>query len=134
MLSSPTTTGARVVSPIKNIYVKLATIDIGKYTFNSYERFVSMNGQTLVNSPNGCGPCFKVQFPMLQRSILHVSVTFSRSFLRSSEFFSIFSRTLFSFSPYRTRLTALIFRFHFDLKLLAIVLLSVNTNLQVVNL
>ena len=129
MLSSPTTTGARVVSPIKNIYVKLATIDIGKYTL-----FVSMNGQTLVNSPNGCGPCFKVQFPMLQRSILHVSVTFSRSFLRSSEFFSIFSRTLFSFSPYRTRLTALIFRFHFDLKLLAIVLLSVNTNLQVVNL
>ena len=129
MLSSPTTTGARVVSPIKNIYVKLATIDIGKYTL-----FVSMNGQTLVNSPNGCGPCFKVQFPMLQRSILHVSVTFSRSFLRSSEFFSIFSRTLFSFSPYRTRLTALIFRFHFDLKLLAIVLLSANTNIQVVDL
>ena len=46
MLSSPTTTGARVESPIKNVYLKLTAIDIGKYTF--YELLVGMNGQKLV--------------------------------------------------------------------------------------
>ena len=43
MLSSPTTTGARVESPIKNVYLKLTAIDSGKYTL-----LVGMNGQKLV--------------------------------------------------------------------------------------